>query len=126
MAPMKTLDVPLASSNGEAPTLSRRHVLQGVAALAASTLISGCGSSSASTTTPPPAGSQPTPAGPMTAATLSVSATAAGSIGPAFAGLSYEKSSINESPYLFTASNANLISLFKRVGPSVLRIGGNS
>ena len=62
----------------------------------------------------------------MTAASLSVSATAAGSIGPAFAGLSYEKSSINENPYLFTASNTNLIGLFKRIGPSVLRIGGNS
>jgi hypothetical protein len=55
-----------------------------------------------------------------------VPATATASIGPAFAGLSYEKSSINESPYLFTASNANLIGLFKRIGPSVLRIGGNS
>ena len=62
----------------------------------------------------------------MTAASLSVSATAAGAIGTAFAGLSYEKSSINESPHLFAASNANLIGLFKRLGPSVLRIGGNS
>ncbi len=62
----------------------------------------------------------------MTTASLSVSATAAGAIATAFAGLSYEKSSINESPYLFTASNANLIGLFKRLGPSVLRIGGNS
>ena len=124
---MKTPDVPAASHPFDAaPILSRRHVLKGAAALAASTLIPGCGSSSPATTTQPPAGSQPTPAGPMTAASLSVSATAAGTIGPAFAGLSYEKSSINESPYLFTASNANLVGLFKRIGPSVLRIGGNS
>ncbi len=124
---MKTPDVPTASPLlGQVPIFSRRHVLQGTAALAASTLIPGCGSSSPAATTAPPTGSQPVPTGPITAASLSVSATAAGSIGPAFAGLSYEKSSINESPYLFTASNANLIGLFKRLGPSVLRIGGNS
>lgn len=57
-------------------------------------------------------------------ATLAVTATASGSIGPAFAGLSYEKSSLTGP--LFTGSNANLIGLFKRLGPSVLRIGGNS
>ncbi len=55
-----------------------------------------------------------------------VSATATGSIDPAFAGLSYEKSSVNENPYLFTGSNSNLIGLFKLLGPSVLRVGGNS
>lgn len=60
------------------------------------------------------------------AVSVSISATSAGSIGSAFAGLSYEKSSINEKPHLFTGSNSNLIGLFKRLGPSVLRIGGNS
>ena len=60
----------------------------------------------------------------MTTASLTVTATATGTIGPAFAGLSYEKSSLYEP--LFTAANADLIGLFKRLGPSVLRIGGNS
>jgi hypothetical protein len=60
----------------------------------------------------------------MTAASLTVTASATASIGPAFAGLSYEKSSLYEP--LFTAANADLIGLFKRLGPSVLRIGGNS
>ena len=60
----------------------------------------------------------------MTQATLSVSATTSGSIGSAFAGLSYEKSSLTEP--LFTASNTDLIGLFDRLGPSILRIGGNS
>jgi hypothetical protein len=55
---------------------------------------------------------------------LGVTAAAAGSIGSAFAGLSYEKSSLYEP--LFTASNTDLIGLFKRLGPSILRIGGNS
>jgi hypothetical protein len=60
----------------------------------------------------------------MTNATLTVAATASGSIGPAFAGLSYEKSSLTEP--LFSASNGNLVGLFKRLGTSVLRVGGNS
>jgi hypothetical protein len=45
-------------------------------------------------------------------------------IADAFAGLSYEKSSLTET--LFTASNAALIGLFKLLGPGILRIGGNS
>jgi len=48
----------------------------------------------------------------------------AGTIGPGFAGLSYEKSHLNSG--FFTPENAALIGLFKRLGPSVLRIGGNS
>ena len=55
---------------------------------------------------------------------MSVSAATAGTIGSAFAGLSYEKNTLYEP--LFSASNANLIGLFKRLGSSVLRIGGNS
>jgi hypothetical protein len=60
----------------------------------------------------------------MTDASLTVTATTAGSIGSAFAGLSYEKSSLQEP--LFTGSNSNLIGMFKRLGTSILRIGGNS
>jgi hypothetical protein len=60
----------------------------------------------------------------MTQASVSVSTMAGGAIGLAFAGLSYEKSSLYEP--LFTASNNNLIGLFQRLGSSVLRIGGNS
>jgi hypothetical protein len=111
-----------------ASRLTRRHILQASAALAASTIIPGCGSSSTSsggTTNPQPSTNpQPTPAGPFTQASLSVTATSVGTIGTAFAGLSYEKSSLYEP--LFTASNANLIGLFKRLGASVLRVGGNS
>jgi hypothetical protein len=53
-----------------------------------------------------------------------VSAANAGAIGAAFAGLSYEKSTLYEP--LFTGSNSNLIGLFNQLGSSVLRIGGNS
>jgi hypothetical protein len=64
------------------------------------------------------------PSGQLTQASVMVVAASAGTIGSAFAGLSYEKSSLYEP--LFTASNSNLIGLFKRLGPSVLRVGGNS
>jgi len=60
----------------------------------------------------------------MTQASVTVSATAGGAIASGFAGLSYEKSTLYEP--LFTGSNSNLIGLFERLGPSVLRIGGNS
>jgi hypothetical protein len=60
----------------------------------------------------------------MIDASLTVTTTPAGSIGPAFAGLSYEKSSMQER--LFTASNSDFIGLFKRLGTSVLRVGGNT
>jgi uncharacterized protein (TIGR03437 family) len=59
-----------------------------------------------------------------TAATVTVSGTPAGAIGPAFAGLSYEKSQMANS--FFSPQNASAIGLFRLIGPSLLRIGGNS
>jgi hypothetical protein len=113
-------------------SLKRRQTIQGALALAASSLLPGCGSSTGSSSSGSPGGGssntnpQPTPSGPITSASLSVSATSAGSIGSAFAGLSYEKSTLYENPDLFTSTNANLVALFKLIGPSILRIGGNS
>ena len=75
---------------------------------------------------PSNANPQPTPSGSITAASLSVSANSIGMISSAFAGLSYEKGSLLQNPYLFSGSNSNLLSLFKLIGPSVLRVGGNS
>jgi hypothetical protein len=103
-------------------TLTRRQVMQGAAALAASSLLHGC--SSTSSVTHQLVNPQPVPSGPLTQASLTVTATAAGSIGPAFAGLSYEKSQLYGP--LFSASNTDLIGMFNRLGPSVLRVGGNS
>jgi hypothetical protein len=112
--------------------LSRsRLIASASAALTASLLLPGCGGggSSAGAATgaapvPTPSNPQPAPAGPVTTASVSITTGAAGSIGSAFAGLSYEKNTLYEP--LFTPSNANLIGLFKLLGPSVLRIGGNS
>ncbi len=61
---------------------------------------------------------------PATPATVTVTNTVTGTIGPAFAGLSYEKSEMANS--FFSPQNANAIGLFKLIGPSLLRIGGNS
>jgi hypothetical protein len=110
--------------------VTRRRALRSSLAAAASILLNGCGGGSIGSSTPAPnpvsGTSQPTPIGPITDASLTVTATQAGSIGPAFAGLSYEKSSLIENPYLFTGANNNFISMFQRLGPSILRIGGNS
>jgi len=57
-------------------------------------------------------------------ATVTVTTTATGAIGPGFAGLSYEKSQMAK-PF-FTPQNADAIGLFRLIGPSLLRIGGNS
>jgi hypothetical protein len=108
--------------------VTRREAVQGMLAFAAAALAAGCGGSAAASSPKNPAGGnpQPTPSGALTDASLTVTATSAGAIPAAFAGLSYEKSKINQSPYLFTGSNSDLIGMFKRLGPSVLRIGGNS
>jgi hypothetical protein len=67
---------------------------------------------------------QPAPFGPVSQAYLNVSASKVGVIGPGFACLSYEKSAMCEP--LFTGVNTDLIGLFQLLGPSVLRVGGNS
>jgi hypothetical protein len=105
------------------PALSRRQVMQAAAALAASSLLYGCGST-ASIVIAPPTAPPTAPAEPLTQASLVVTAASTGSIGPAFAGLSYEKSEVYGR--LFNGSNTDLIGMFNRIGPSVLRIGGNS
>jgi len=89
---------------------TRREALYRLGALGAGTLLAGA--------------SQPLPSGPITAATVTVANTAAGIVGPAFAGLSYEKSQMTN-PF-FSPLNADAIGLFKLMGPSLLRIGGFS
>ena len=106
--------------------LTRRQVVRGAAALAASSVLPGLGSLRCALAAPPSAGKnpQPKPTGPLTQASLTVTNSSAGAIDPAFMGFSYEKHSLSEP--LFTGSNTDLIGLFKRLGPSVLRLGGNS
>lgn len=107
---------------------TRRHVMQGLAALATASFLPGCSSSksTAATLAASPSNPQPTPAGAITQASLTVAEQQIGSIGPAFAGLSYEKGSLNQQFHFFRGSNTDLIGLFKLLGNSVFRIGGNS
>jgi len=100
--------------------VSRREFVATLGSLAAGSLLSGCFGSSSSPSLP----SQPMPLGPITAATVSVSTTQPGTMPARFVGLSYEKSKLSQP--LFSGSNANLVGLFDRLGPSLLRIGGNS
>jgi hypothetical protein len=67
---------------------------------------------------------QQAPSGPVRVATVTVTDRAIGAIGPGFAGFSYEKAQM-ANPF-FSAQNANAIGLFRLIGPSLLRIGGNS
>jgi hypothetical protein len=107
---------------------SRRQLIKGIAAFSASVVFAGCNKaqmiSASSVSVQQAASSQPTPSGPTTQAFLNVTATSVGKIGPGFAGLSYEKSAMCAP--LFAATNTDLAGLFELLGPSVLRIGGNS
>jgi len=115
--------------------LSRRQLLHGFAAIAVSSVLSGCGdalvrSISSSNGAPPPTPPsqtpppvpQPLPIGAITSASLTIAPTSAGSFDLGFLGLAYEKQSLLTP--LFTDSN--LLGLFQRLGPGVLRIGGAS
>jgi hypothetical protein len=104
--------------------VGRRTVLYGLGAIAAHSLLAGCGSNiighAASAQV-----SQPVPSGSLTQGSVTVSGSSGRSIGAAFTGLSYEKNSFASQP-LFVGTNANMIGLFKRLGTSLLRIGGNT
>src|SRR5690242_17525510 len=54
---------------------------------------------------------------------ISMSSASDGNVGTGFAGFSYEKDRIGAG--MFDVSNTNLVNLFKLLGPSVLRVGGN-
>jgi hypothetical protein len=73
-----------------------------------------------------PSPSAPPPfSGPTVSATVAVTqGKTVGQMGPGFVGLSYEKSHMTDQ--FFTSDNAPLIAMCKLLGPSVVRIGGNS
>jgi len=108
----------------DSPTpITRRTVLGGLGAAATHALLSGCGGVNSR-----PIGyyanPQPVPSGPLMSASISVSNSNSGVIGPRFAGLSYDK--VSMSLPRFTPQNTDLIGMFRTLGHSMLRIGGNS
>jgi hypothetical protein len=58
-----------------------------------------------------------------TAVTVRVDSAASGHVERGFAGFSYEKDRVGAG--LFDAADTDLVKLFRRLGPSVLRLGGN-
>jgi hypothetical protein len=107
--------------------LTRRSALGVVGSIMTSALLDACGGGSDTSSAPASeltGNPQPVPSGPQTLSTVGISTSVVGSIGAGFAGLSYEKNSM--AVPRFAPSNADLIGLFTRLGPSLLRIGGNS
>jgi hypothetical protein len=58
-----------------------------------------------------------------TAVTVTLDQAASGHVDRGFAGFSYEKDRVGAG--LFDATDTDLVKLFRRLGPSVLRLGGN-
>src|SRR5688572_33139900 len=64
-----------------------------------------------------------TPAQAAPAVSVRVDPASKSRVGKDFAGFSYEKDRVGAR--MFNAGNANLVRLFRLLGPSLLRIGGN-
>ena len=90
--------------------------------LAALSVLPGCGYHANYDYHAPSGTPLPMPSGPIVEGSLTVMATAVGAIPSRFMGLSYEKLAMSYG--YFHASNHNLIALFRRLGPGVLRLGG--
>jgi hypothetical protein len=69
------------------------------------------------------AGVRLTQAASPTSVKIAVSASSDGAVGTGFAGFSYEKDRIGAG--MFDSHDTKLVNLFKLLGPSVLRVGGN-
>jgi hypothetical protein len=70
------------------------------------------------------AGNQPIPSGLITQVPMTVSAATVGVVTSGFAGLAYPKEKILGN--LFTGMDSSLITLFRLLGPSSLRLGGST
>jgi hypothetical protein len=105
-------------------TIRRRTILQGLSGFAIGTLLDGCGGGNGGPGVSGPSSPQPQPSGALTQIPVTISSTTMGTVGANFAGLSYEKSSM--ALPRFTPDNTDLIGLFRRLGPSLMRLGAGS
>src|SRR6266516_2628658 len=94
-------------------TVPRRALLGGLALVLAGGCAYAAVAASAATSAPAAA----------TAVTVKVSTGTNGRVGTGFAGFSYEKDRIGAG--MFNPADTKLVNLFKLLGPSVLRLGGN-
>ena len=108
--------------------LTRREAVRDLSLFAiglGSLSLSACGGGGDSTASVSPAPVAPPPPVPNTTASIRLNLAETGALLKSnFAGLSYEKSKLT-SP-LFSGSNASMISMLRLLGPSVLRVGGNT
>ncbi|WP_156443082.1 hypothetical protein [Burkholderia sp. RF4-BP95] len=95
-----------------------RHLPQVALLTATASILAACGRRSDPAQAMPPSSTVPV--------TLTIGTPIAGAatLSSAVAGLSFEKGLLSKG--VFSGSNTALIALFKELGPSVLRIGGNS
>jgi hypothetical protein len=104
--------------------LNRRHLLRGVASLAAFSMMPGCSYKANSRDATSSGSSTPVSPAPFVHGSLTVDSSPIGAIPPRFIGLSYEKLAMTYG--YFHPSNHNLIAMFRLLGAGVLRIGGGS
>lgn len=75
---------------------------------------------------PPPSlpNPQPQPPGSLTTTTATVTSNEVGSAGADFVGFSFEKGELVSR--VFSTADTNMVALFQRLGPGIMRIGGSS
>src|SRR5262245_8469248 len=95
---------------------SRRRIVMLLAGVAATVLGGYCVVAASATT------ARAATVGAATPVTVTVRSATNGQVGTGFAGFSYEKDRVGAG--MFDARDTNLVSLFRLLGPSVLRIGG--
>jgi len=104
---------------------TRRRLLKAGGGLAVSGLLSACGGGGSDTIAASPASAAPPSTPPGVQADITLSALASAIVlDTSFAGLSVEKGTLSYNA--LSGNSAALIGVFKRMGPGVLRIGGNS
>ena len=104
--------------------VSRRSLLQGAAALTVANIVENRGFAGIGVPAEGFPNAQPSPGGSIANVSAIVEAAPVAVIQPRFCGLSFEKNTMYQQT--FTPQNTALIRLFKLLGPSLLRIGGNS
>jgi hypothetical protein len=106
------------------PMLTRRNMLKNGLGFAASSLLAGRGASLRAAAFSASAGNQPYPSGSIAQVPITLTSNIVGAVPNGFVGLAYSKEKMLGT--LFTGWDPTLIGLFKRLGPSILRIGGST
>jgi hypothetical protein len=104
--------------------LSRRSLLEGAVALTVANVVENRGFARIGSVAGASGNTQPAPGGSIANVSAVVETASVAVIQPRFCGLSFEKNTMSQGT--FTTQDAGMVRLFKLLGPSLLRIGGNS